>query len=282
MHKPEDGVVISDSFWKRRLDASPNALGKTFNIEGRNCTVVGVMPPGFAAFFGDKTDVWMPIDVTSSNHSKRSDHWLAAVARLRPGVTIQQAQSEMDTIAMRLQQAYPESNKDIGTKVVPLHEDLFGWAREALYPLFGAVGFVLLIACTNVANLLLARTEARNKEFAVRASMGAGRLRLIRQLLIESALLALLGGALGIFLAIWGIELFRTLASILPGSEAASLDARVLLFTLTISLLTGIIFGLFPALQASKPDLNSTLMRLTDEQPLEPVDGFARCWSSPK
>jgi len=259
MHKRGDGVVISDSFWKRRFGASPNALGKTFNIEGRSCTVVGVMPPGFAAFFGDKTDVWMSIDVTSSNHSKRSDHWLAAVARLKPGVTVQQAQSEMNTIAMRLQQAYPESNKDIGTKVVQLHEDLFGWAREALYPLFGAVGFVLLIACTNVANLLLARTEARNKEFAVRASMGAGRLRLIRQLLIESALLALLGGVLGIFLAIWGIELFRKLASILPGSEAASLDARVLLFTLAISLLTGIIFGLFPALQASKPDLNSTL-----------------------
>ena len=155
-----------------------------------------------------------------------------AVARLKPGVTIQQAQTEMDVIARRLEQAYPATNKGIGKKVVGLHENLFSWAGEALYPLFGAVGFVLLIACVNVANLMKSRTETRRKEFAVRASLGAGRGRLMQQLFVESGLLAFLGAAVGILLAILGIQIFRSLAGDFPNVDDVRIDGRVLLFTL--------------------------------------------------
>jgi predicted permease len=252
-------VVISDSFWRRRFDGSPDVLGRAFNIEGTDCTVVGVMPPGLSRVLHEKTDVWMQIPTAIEAYSKRTDHDFMAIARLKPGVTLQQAQSDIEVIAARLEQEYSETNKDRGAKIVPLHEDLSGWARGILYPLFGAVSFVLLIACCNVANLVLVRTEARRKEFAVRASLGAGRLRLVRQLLIESALLALLGGLLGVLIATWGIQIFRSLASAFPWVETVNLDLRVLLFTLTLSLLTSFLFGVFPALQASNPDLNVTL-----------------------
>jgi len=252
-------VVISDLFWKRRFNRNPNALGKTFDDEGTMCTTVGVMPPGFEPFYGDRIDIWEPMDPASTTHSKREDHYLMAIGRLKPGVTLRQAQLEMDVIARRLERAYPAVNKGVGVKVLPLHAALFGWAPRMLAPLLGVVGFVLLIACANVANLLLARTQTRRKEFVVRASLGAGRARLIRQLLVESGLLALVGGSLGVLLAVWGIKLFRQLAGEFPYADSVSIDGRVLLFTLAASLLSGILFGLAPALHGSSPDLNSAL-----------------------
>ena len=254
-------VVLSDSFWKRHFNGDPGVLGKSFTNHntGIVSTVVGIMPPGFAPFYGDRIDLWQPINPANPRYAARQDHWLMPVARLKPGVTLAQAQAEMDVIARQLEQAYPATNKGIGKKVQPLHEALFGWAREPLYPLLGAVAFVLLIACANVANLLQSRTETRRGEYAVRASLGAGRGRLMQQLFAESGLLALLGGVLGAAIAHWGIQIFRALVGEFPGAEGISIDGRVLLFTLAISFLTAFIFGLMPALQASNPDLNITL-----------------------
>jgi putative ABC transport system permease protein len=252
-------IVISSSFWKREYNSDPHVLGKSFNIEGVVSTVVGVMPPGFAPFYGAPIDLWQPINPESARYSARIDHWLMPVGRLKPGVTVAQAQLEMDVIARRLEQEYPETNRGWGKIIRPLHEDLFSWAGRALYPLLGAVAFVLLIACVNVANLLQFRTETRRKEYALRVSLGAGRRRLIQQLLTESALLALSGGLLGAVLTFVGIKLFLALAGDFPNSTTITLDGRALLFTLGISLLTAILFGLAPAIRASRPDLNVVL-----------------------
>jgi putative ABC transport system permease protein len=252
-------VVISSSFWKRHFNNDPQVLGKSFNIEGVVSTVVGIMPAGFAPFYGEPLDLWQPVNPESSRYSERLDHWLMPVARLKAGVTLAQAQVEMDVIARRLERAYPATNKGIGKKVVPLHQELFGWAGKALYPLFGAVAFVLLIACVNVANLLQSRTEVRRKEYALRAALGSGRRRLIQQLFAESGLLALLGGGLGVALTFAGIELFRKLAGQFPNAGDIRVDAQVLLFTLGVSIFTAILFGLAPAIQASRADLNLAL-----------------------
>ncbi|HWW19138.1 MAG TPA: ABC transporter permease [Candidatus Saccharimonadales bacterium] len=252
-------VLISDEFWKRELNADPQVLGKTFAIEGVVSTIVGVMQPHFAPFYGGRLDVWIPINAASSRYSARIDHWLTPVARLKSGVSLAQAQTEMDVVAHRLEQAYPATNKGVGTKVRPLHEDLYRFAGPILYPLFGAVAFVLLIACVNVANLLQFRTETRRKEYALRASLGAGRRRLIQQLLTESSILALSGGLLGIALTFGGIKLLIALAGEIPNANEINVDARVLLFTLGVSLLTAVLFGLAPAIQASRPDLNVVL-----------------------
>jgi predicted permease len=252
-------VVISDSFWQRKFNRDPNVLGKTFSVDGAVSTVVGVMPAGFAPFYGDRIDLWIPIDPENGRYTARIDHWLMPIARLKPGVTLTQAQVEMDVIARRLQQAYPVTNQGVGKKVVALQQQLFGWAGQALYPLFGAVAFVLLIACVNVANLLQSRTEGRRKEYALRSALGSSRRRLIQQLLAESGILALLGGGCGIFLTFAGIALFRLLAPDFPNREAMGVDIRVLYFTLGVSALTAILFGLAPAVQASRSDLNLVL-----------------------
>src|ERR1700739_641688 len=215
-------VVISDEFWKRELNGDPQVLGKTFAIEGVVSTIVGVMQPNFAPFYGGRLDVWIPINAASSRYSSRIDHWLTPVARLKSGVSLAQAQTEMDVVAHRPEQEYPATNKGVGAKVLPLHEDLYRFAGPILYPLFGAVAFVLLIACVNVANLLQFRTETRRKEYALRASLGAGRRRLILQLLTESAILALSGGLLGIALTFGGIKLLVALAGEFPNSTEIS------------------------------------------------------------
>jgi len=259
MQDNSETVVISDSFWARKFNRNPNVLGKTFSIDGAVATVVGVMPAGFSPFYGRRIDSWIPIDPTNARYSARIDHWLMPIARLKPGVTLEQAQVEMDLIAKRLEQAYPATNKGVGKKLVPLHQELFGWAGQTLYPLFGAVGFVLLIACVNVANLLQSRTEVRRKEYALRSALGSGRRRLIQQLLVESGLLALLGGGLGILLTFAGIALFRSLAAGFPNRDSIDIDLPVVLFTLGISVVTALLFGLLPAIQASRSDLNLVL-----------------------
>ena len=250
-------VLISASFWRRRFNRDPNVLGKSFSLSGMISTVVGVVPD-FEPFFS-RIDLFQPVNAESARYAARADHWLMPVGRLKPGVTRAQAQADMDVIARRLEQEYPKTNKGLGAKVVPLHEELFGWAGKALYPLFGAVIFVLLIACVNVANLFQSRTESRRKEYAVRVSLGAGRRRLMQQLFVESALLALVGGSLGVMLSFAGIDIFRRLAGDFPGAGTISVDGRVLLFTFGISMFTAILFGLAPALQASDPNLNLDL-----------------------
>ena len=252
-------VVISTSFWKTHFNSDPGVLGKILNVGGIISTVVGVMPRGFAPFYGGTIDLWEPINPASPRYSARQDHWLMPVARLKPGVTLEQAKNEMEVIAVRLEQAYPATNKGIGKKLVPLHEALFGWARQPMYPLLGAVAFVLLIACANVANLLQSRTESRRNEYAVRASLGAGRGRLMQQLFAESGLLAVAGGLLGVLLSYFGIQLFLKLAPDIPNADSINIDVRVLLFTLAVSLVTAFVFGLVPAIQASNPNLNNAL-----------------------
>jgi putative ABC transport system permease protein len=249
-------VVISYSLWQRSFEGDPDIVGREVAIEDHKKTIVGVMPPGFSAVPSRrKVDVWMAW--TARNPSIR---WLQPIGRLRRDATIEQAQAEMDTFARRLEQEHPETNEGWGVGVETLHEYTVGGYRRVLYLLLGAVGFVLLIACINVANLTLARATARQKEMAVRASLGARRLRLLRQLLTESLLLALLGGVLGMLLAFWGIWIFVALAPTWFARTAEiSIDATVLGFTLGIALFTGILFGLAPALKASKPDLNESL-----------------------
>lgn len=252
-------VVISSEFWTSHFNRDPQVLGKTFTADSVLSTVVGVMPPGFAPFYGDKIDLWVPVDPESARYSARSDHWLMPVARLKPGVTVAQAQLEMDVIAKRLELAYPKTNKGVGKLVRPLHQDLYRGVGQILYPLLGAVACVLLIACVNVANLMRSRTETRRKEYSVRAALGAGRGRLMQQLFVESGLLAFLGGSLGILFAYWGIQILKKLVGEFSNSDSVGIDGRVLLFTLFVSLLTAMIFGLAPALQASNPNINATL-----------------------
>jgi predicted permease len=257
-------VVISHSFWKRKFNSDPGVLGKTFRIwDDVVSTVVGVMPAGFIGFapwdHGKEADVWTPVNPESAKYAKRGDDWMMPVARLKPGVTLAQAQLEMDVIARGMEQAYPESNEGVREKVIPLYDTLYKNAKNKLYPLLGAVGFVLLIGCVNVANLTLSRTEGRRKEYSMRASLGAGRRRLMQQLLVESGLLTLIGGSLGVLLSLWGTHLLRVMAEDLPGGEGIRINGRVLLFAAGLSVLTALLFGLAPAIRAARPDLNDAL-----------------------
>jgi putative ABC transport system permease protein len=254
-------VVLSDNLWQRRFAADPNIVGKTITLSGELYTVVGVMPPGFQFLreLGQAGDIYSPIAITPQMLARGWFHEpLATIARLKQNVTLQQAQAEMNIIAANVP---ADIDKSIwGLLLRPLQERVVGEIRRPLLILMAAVGFVLLIACANVANLLLARAAARQKEMAIRLALGARAWRVIRQLLTESVLLALIGGALGLLLAKWGMRRLLSLDErLIPRAYEVGIDGRVLAFTFGISLLTGLLFGLAPALQSSRTDLHGTL-----------------------
>jgi len=251
-------VVLSHRFWQEHFGANPDIVGHNINLDGSSYLVAGVMPPTFR--FPDLAQMWTPMAWTDQERSVRGEHHYMVVARLKPGVQLKQAQAEMNTISARLQQAYPEDDKGWGAVVVPLHDDLVADVRPALLVLLGAVAFILLIACVNVANLALAKTFSRQKEIAIRAALGATSARVLRQILTETVLLALAGGALGLAYAHFAVRLIVAfLADKLPHSIDIGLDSQVLVFTAAISVVTGIVAGVLPAWRLTRRDVNEAL-----------------------
>ena len=259
----EHVAVLGYGLWQRLFGGDARVVGRSLALNGESYQVVGVMPREFRDFFNRTVELWTPLvfGPEESGDERRTTEYLNLTARMRRGVPAEQASAEMRAVAEQLRRQYPDSYpSDWSLLVTPLAQRAVGNVRPALLVLLGAVGFVLLIACANVANLLLARAAARSKEIAVRTALGASRDRLVRQLLTESLLLALAGGALGLLLALWGVRSVSALnPANLPRADEIGIDGQVLVFTLFVSLLTGLLFGLVPAIQASTADLHGVL-----------------------
>jgi putative ABC transport system permease protein len=253
-------VLLSDRFWLRRFGGDPSVLGRTLKMDGQDVKIIGVMPPGFDhPLLWGQVDVWRPLAFNVEGRRNRDNNWLRSFARLKPGVRIEQADQAMKTLAVNLSQVTGE-NQNESLRLEPLRQSMSDEiGRKIMWFTFGLAGFVLLIACANIANLQLARTAARTREFSVRAALGAGRIRLLRQSLIESLAIALIGGGLSFLLALWGIRFISSrLFSELPGAQV-TLDFKVFGFALLCSLLTGLLFGTVPAWLASRADVNQAL-----------------------
>ena len=266
----EPVVLLGHGLWSRRFGADPQIIGRTVTLDSKRYRVVGVMPAGFAfphgtdlpTLFGfpERVDLWTPLIPQDYQRNQRGNRGMVVLARLKPGVTQAQAQSEMSAIAGHLETQYPGTNRGFGIQVIPLYEQIVGAIRPALLTLFAAVGLVLLIACANVANMLLARATTRGKELAIRSALGAGWLRVARQMLTESLLLAGLGGGAGWLLARWATSVLLRLSSDrVPRADEVGMDYRALAFTALLSLLTGVVFGAVPAWQAARMNMNETL-----------------------
>jgi putative ABC transport system permease protein len=251
-------VILSHGLWQQRFGSDPSVIGRRITLDGVSKEVVGVMPAGFS--YPSGRDAWLPVDYDEGFVTKQRGAWyLSVVARLKPGVTPQQSAAEVEAIGRNLARQYPDANAEIGMTTYPLLEAMVGNIRPSVMILLGAVGFVLLIACTNVANLLLARAATRETEMAVRTALGAGRGRLVRQLLTESVLLSLVGAGFGLLLAVWGVELLTNLKPQgIPRLDNVRIDGVVILFTIAVGVVTGVLFGLVPAFAATR-GLSATL-----------------------
>ncbi|HTG88403.1 MAG TPA: ABC transporter permease, partial [Pyrinomonadaceae bacterium] len=252
-------VVLSDGLWRRRFNSDPAIVGRNITLNAESYTVVGVMPSNF--FFPEREgELWTPWAMEPEEASGRGDHYVHTVARLKPGITIERANAEVEAIATRLSSEYPRTNEGLGFLVSSFHEDYVGNLRRPILVLFGAVALVLLIACANVANLLLAQAASRRREIAIRLALGASRLAIVRQLLVESLLLAGAGGVLGVLGAVWGVQwLSKLVPESLSKLQTVAVDARVFGFTLGVTVLTALVFGAVPALQASRSKPGETL-----------------------
>ncbi|HEY6120030.1 MAG TPA: ABC transporter permease, partial [Pyrinomonadaceae bacterium] len=252
-------VVLSYGLWQKRFAGDAEIVNKTITLDGETCVVIGVMPKEFN--FPQASELWVPLNFDRSPEMKqRKAHFLRPIGRLKVGVTLAQAQADTDMVAHQLEQQYPDTDTGWNLRLVSLREQLVGNTKPTLFLLFGAVGFVLLIACANVANLLLVRAASLQKEIALRTALGASRFRIARQMITESVLLALIGGALGVVLSLWGIDILVKLSEgSIPPTAHVRIDLTVLSFTFLLSLLTGLLFGLVPALRTFKLSLGESL-----------------------
>ena len=261
-------VLLSHRLWQRRFNGDPGIVGQKVLLDNESYTAIGVMPRQFrfAPFWITEAEIWAPQN-PADRAAQRTGHSLRPFARLKPGVSIQTAQAEMDSICAGLAKAYPDADAGVSVRVEPLDEKVVGDIRPALLILMGAVGFVLLIACANVANVQLGRAVARTREIAVRTALGAGSLRIVRQLLTESVVLSLIGGVLGLLLAVWGVGFLKMFVAAgsgefgarIPRADQIAVNTPVLLFSLALSVVTGVLFGLFPAFHATRSDVNNAL-----------------------